>query len=79
MTDIEILEMRLGGMVVKEMTAITFFGWMATRLNNVTITNNPTLGELRTAISMPVMSPRVSDDTKVRYIRKLIELNIPLS
>ena len=76
MTDIQILEMNLGGVMLKEMSALTFFGWLAGKLNNVTITNDGKLNELRTAIAMPPMMSKVADETKIKYVRNLIALNL---
>lgn len=78
MSDIEILEMKLGGILVKEMTAITFFGWLAGKLNNVPITNIPALNELRMAVATPPMMPRLADESKIKYIRKLMDLGIAI-
>lgn len=78
MSDIEILELSLGGVMLKDMTALTFFGWLSKKLNNVAITNDAKLNELRTAIAHPPLMPRVADETKIKYIRNLIALGIPL-
>ena len=78
MTDIQILELNLGGVILKDMTALTFFGWLAGKLNNVPITNDPNLNELRMAIAAPPMMPRVADETKIKCVRKLIKLGIPV-
>lgn len=76
MSDIEILELNLGGVILKEMTALTFFGWMAKQLNNVPITNDPRLSELRTAIAHPPIMTRIADESKIKYVRSLIALEI---
>ena len=78
MTDIQILELNLGGVVLKDMTALTFFGWLAKKLNGVTITNDPNLAELRMAIASPPMMSRVADETKIKCVRKLIALHIQI-
>lgn len=78
LTDIQILELMLGGIRLKDMTALTFFGWLAGKLNNVPITNDPKLNELRMAIANPPMMPRVADETKIKYVRNLIALGINL-
>ncbi len=75
-TDIEILERNIGGVLLKDMTALTFFGWLAGRLNNVPITNDPDLNELRMAVAMPPMMGKVADETKIKYVRKLIRLEL---
>lgn len=76
LTDIQILELNLGGVLLKDMTALTFFGWLAGRLNGVTITNDPKLAELRMAVSAPPMMPRLADESKIKYVRSLIALGI---
>lgn len=78
LTDIQILELNLGGVLLKDMSALTFFGWLAGKMNGVTITNNPRLAELRMAIANPPMMPRVADETKIKYVRNLIALGITL-
>lgn len=78
MTDIEILELNLGGVRLKDMTALTFFGWLAKKLNGVAITNDPKLNELRMAIASPPLMPKVADETKLKYVRNLIALGITL-
>lgn len=78
MTDIQILELNLGGVILKDMTALTFFGWLAKKLNGVAITNDPNLAELRVAIANPPIMPRVADETKIRYVRKLIAVGISI-
>jgi hypothetical protein len=78
MTDIEILETVVGGQVIKEMSALSFMGWLANKLNNVTITNDPNLAELRVAIANPPIMPRLADESKIKYVRKLLALGIAL-
>jgi hypothetical protein len=78
LTDIQILELNLGGVVLKDMTALTFCGWLAGKLNGVTITNDPNLAELRMAISSPPIMPRLADESKIKYVRKLLALGIAL-
>ena len=76
LSDIQVLELVLGGVMLKDMTALTFFGWLAGKLNGVPITNNPDLNELRMAIASPPMMAKVADETKIKYVRKLIALGI---
>lgn len=78
LSDIQILELNLGGVLLKDMTALTFFGWLAGKLNNVAITNDAKLNELRMAIASPPLMPRVADETKIKYVRNLIALGITL-
>lgn len=78
LTDIEILEYNIGGVFVKDMSALTFFGWLAGKLNNVTITNDGKLNELRMAVASPPMMPKVADETKIKLIRNLLALGIAI-
>lgn len=78
LTDIEILELNLGGVLLKDMSALTFFGWLAGRLNGVAITNEPKLNELRAAIASPPMMPRLANESKIKYVRNLIALGIKI-
>lgn len=78
LTDIQILELNLGGVLLKDMTALTFFGWLAGKLNNVPITNNPHFNELRAAVAAPPMMPRVADETKIKLVRNLIAIGVTL-
>ncbi len=78
LSDIEILEMNLGGVILKDMTALTFFGWLAKKLNGVTITNDPKLNELRMAIANPPMMPKLAEESKIKYVRNLLALGIAL-
>lgn len=78
MSDIEILESVVGGMMIKDMTALTFFGWLANKLNGVQITNDPKLNELRMAVANPPMMPRLADESKIKYCRNLIAIGIKI-
>lgn len=78
MTDIEILERVVGGVMVKDMTSLTFYGLIAKKLNGVTATNDPNFAELRAAIAVPPIAPRLADETKIKYVRKLLALGIPI-
>lgn len=75
-SDIQILEADLGGVMLKDVSALTFFSWLAGRLNGVAITNDAKLNELRAAVAMPPMMPRVADETKLKYVRHLIDLGL---
>lgn len=70
--------MNLGGILLKDMSALTFFGWLAGKMNNVPITNDSNVSELRMAIANPPIMPKVADETKIKYVRKLMAIGIPL-
>ena len=76
MTDIEILEFNAGGQQIKQMSAISFLGWLSNKLNGVTIT--PIVQELRTALSSPPMMNRLADETKIHYVRLLLKTGVTL-
>ena len=64
--------------MLKDMSSLTFFGWLANKLNGVAITNSADLNELRTAIAHPPIMPRLAEETKLRLVRKLIAIGVPL-
>lgn len=76
MTDFEIVKMKLGGMLLEEMTAITFLGWVAKKINNQP-TNSPTLSELARLVVNPPMG-KMSVENKLQIIRKLEALGIEI-
>ena len=76
LTDIEILEWNAGGQFIKDMTALSFIGWVAGKLNGQTI--NPIIQELRMVVSAPPMTGRLSAESKIATVRKMIEAGIVL-
>lgn len=75
-TDFETIKMKLGGVALEDMTAITFIGWIARKLNNQS-TNSPIMNELTTLIKNPPMG-KMSIENKLQIIRKLEALNIEI-
>lgn len=75
--DKEILDLVTGGQSIREMTAITFLGWMANKLDGVP-TYRADTQELLMAVSQAPVSRFVPDDEKIRLIRKLLALNIDI-
>lgn len=73
LTDKEILDATLGGMVVREMSAISFLHWVSAKLNGVkayTAANQ----ELVQLIANPPMSRLMPEEEKCRIFRKLQSL-----
>lgn len=77
MTDKEILDMTLGGITVRDMSAITFLGWLAGKLNGVPAYKAANQ-ELVGLISQPPISRVMPEMEKCRIIRQLIELEVPI-
>jgi len=77
MTDKEILDTTVGGMLISDMSAITFLNMVADKLNGVPAykaANQELLG----MISNPPMSRLIADPEKCLIIRKLLELDVKL-
>jgi hypothetical protein len=74
-TDKELLETNLGGITLKEMTTLTFLGWVSNKLNGAERTSS-VINELTALISNPPMSRMMPDDQKLDIIRKLNLLGI---
>lgn len=77
-TDAQILDLVLGGQTLREMTAITFLGCIANKLNGVP-TYRADTQELLMAVSHAPSSRFMPDDEKVRLARKILALNISLT
>lgn len=77
MTDKEILDSVVGGMAIRDMSAMTFYGWMSDKLNGVPAYKAATQ-ELVSLVSAPPMSRLVPELEKVRIVRKLLELDVKL-
>lgn len=77
MTDKEILDTVLGGVTVRDMTAITFLGWMANKLNGAPAYKAANQ-ELIGLIGQPPMSASMPDMEKCRIIRRLMEMDIEI-
>lgn len=77
MTEIEILETVCGGVKIKDMSAISFFGWLASKINGVSAVTAKAV-EIRMAVANPPMMPRLADGSKIAYVRKLLELGVEI-
>lgn len=77
MTDQEMLDAVLGGIVVREMTAITFLGYVSEKMNGIP-TYTADSQELLASIRSAPMSRVMAEEEKVRLLRKLLALNVKL-
>lgn len=76
MSDVEILEHVIGGQMIKNMGALSFIGWLAEKLNKQPV--NDVVNELKIAVNSPPMTGRMSDETKINYVRKLLSIGIAI-
>lgn len=76
MTDFEVINLVLGGVPLKDMSSITFLGWVAGKINGQ-VTNSPTLSELGMMVVHPPMG-KMSIENKIEIIRKLEKLGIEI-
>lgn len=74
MSDKEILDTITGGIAVRDMSGITFLGWLANKINGVPAYTAATQ-ELRMAVSGGYFGT-MPEAEKVRLVRKLIDLNL---
>lgn len=77
LSDKDILDTMVGGVLLRSMTSLTFLGWISKKINGVPSYSAATQ-ELIGAISHPPMSSAMSDEEKVRLCRKLEALNITI-
>lgn len=75
--DFEILTLEIGGIKIRDMSALTFYQYIAKKLNN-TKTYNATVVELTNLVMQAPMSRVLLEDEKIRIIKKLKSLNIEL-
>jgi hypothetical protein len=75
-TDFEVTQLVIGGMPLKDMSSLTFLGWVAGKINNQE-TNSPTLSELGMMVVHPPFG-KMSIENKLEVIRKLEKLNIEI-
>lgn len=76
-TEIDILNTVVGGMKIREMSAMTFLQYVAKKLNGVDA-YSATSTELMMLVANPPMTRVMSDDAKLVIIEKLKKLNIDL-
>jgi hypothetical protein len=77
MTELEILDKVVGGMTIRDMPAMTFFQWIAKRLNDLPSYSAATV-ELTSLVTRPPMTRNYPDSEKIKLIRKMMSLNIEI-
>jgi hypothetical protein len=75
--EIDILDAKIGETTLREMSAFSFYQWLAKKLNNVK-TYSADVVELTTLISMPPMSRTMPNDEKIRIIKKLQKIGVTI-
>ncbi len=68
--EIDILDMNIGGIIMRDMTAITFLQFLAKKLNDVKA-YSPEIVALTHLVRNPPMSRLMPNDEKIRIIRLL--------
>ena len=77
MNEIEILDKDMGGIKLRDMSAITFFTWVARKLNGAKA-HDVSVVELVRLVSNPPMSRTIPNDYKLEIINKLKKINIEI-
>ena len=77
MKDKEILDFKVGDETIRDMSTITFFQWIAKKIDGTSSTSGAAT-ELRLAISSPMLAGRLEDSERIRLVNKLLLLNISL-
>lgn len=75
--DKDLLDLKLGGQVVRDMSAITFLGWLSDKLNGAPVYKADTQ-ELLAAVRGLPMGRNMAEQEKVRLLRKLEALGISI-
>lgn len=75
--EIDILNLNIGGMTLREMGTMVFLQWLAKKLNNLRAYSADVV-ELTTLISSPPMSRMFPEDEKIRIIKKLQKLGVEI-
>jgi hypothetical protein len=77
MSEIEILNTVVGGQRIGDMSALSFAGWIAGKINNI-YAFSPEAVELTALVTHPPYGNKLADESKISFVRKLLKLNIPL-
>ena len=76
MTDFEVINCVICGSPLKDLSSITFLGWVAKKINGQQ-TNSPTLSELGMMVAHPPIG-KMSVENKLEVIRKMEKLGIEI-
>jgi hypothetical protein len=74
-TEIDLLEMDVGGVKIKDMSTLTFFQWVAKKIDGVSAYSASSV-ELRGLVSNPPMSRFYPEDQKIAVIKKIQGLGV---
>ena len=77
LTDMDILALKTGGLVIKEMSAITFLKWVSEKLNGVKAYSAAST-ELTLMIQNAPFGRMMGDEQKIDVVRKLIKCGVTL-
>jgi hypothetical protein len=75
--EMDILAMDIGGMTLKEASAMSFLQWVAKKLNNMKA-YSASATELSMLLSNPPMTRVMSDDQKLEIIAKMKKAGIEI-
>jgi hypothetical protein len=76
-SDKDILDKDMGGRSLREMTALDFMGWVASKMNGLS-SYSAANQELSLFINNPPLGRLYPDGEKVRIVRKLLELDVKI-
>jgi hypothetical protein len=76
-SDKDILDTRIGETSIKDMTALHFLGWVASKMNGVPAYSAANQ-ELSLAVSAPPLGRLFPDNEKVRLVRKLLSIGVTI-
>jgi hypothetical protein len=76
MTDKEILDTNIGGITIRDITGLSFYSWVANKLDGAPTYKAATQELLALVRSAPMGT--VPEEEKLRVCRKLLEIGITL-
>ena len=77
MLDKEILDIKIGDQTVQELSALSFLHWVAKKIDGVPA-YSASNQELVLAVSHAPLSNTMPDEEKIRLVRKMLSINIPI-
>ena len=75
--ELDMLEWNMGGMKIKEASAMSFLQWVAKKISGVPA-YKPAAVELSALVSSPPMARTMPDTAKIDIIKKMLSLDIKL-
>jgi hypothetical protein len=77
MEDRDILDHNVGGQTIREMSALGFCSWVATKINSLDA-YTPAVQELSGLVSNPPLARMMPEQSKLRYVRAMMALGIKI-